>query len=110
MKIAIIVVLCLLFATTSFAASFPVSWEPPTTYVDGSALNPADIDHYTVYVGSNPGGPYTTQFAVNGTSFKWVGAAGTYYCVVTVTTRAGIESDYSNEVAKRFPKAPVNLQ
>gem|GEM_PF-715447 len=78
-----------------------LSWTPPTTREDGSAL--VDLAGYKIYYGTQSGN-YTevvdvptagvTEYMIEGL------APGTYYFVVTAYDTAGNESPPSNEATK----------
>lgn len=83
--------------------SFPLTWTPPDTRADGTALPIDQIDGYKVYYGTTTGN-YTNTVDVAGgatTSITISGlAVGTYYIVMTTVDTAGKESAYSSEVVK----------
>jgi hypothetical protein len=84
-----------------------LSWDAPTTRIDGSPLNPAtDLQSYTIYYGTAPS-VYTHSLSVSnpGTAtlthtFSLVPA--TYYFVVTATDNYGQESGPTAEISKTF--------
>jgi hypothetical protein len=80
--------------------SVTLNWTKPTTNVDGTALT--DLAGYTVSYGNTPGS-YSTSLTLTGgatTSAVVEGlAAGTWYFVIKSRNTAGVESDYSGEVA-----------
>jgi VCBS repeat-containing protein len=80
-----------------------LSWDPPSTYTDGSPLND-DLTAFNVYFGTAPGDrsnqiriddPAATTYTVDGLSGGW-----TYYFVVTAVVDGVAESAPSNEVSK----------
>lgn len=92
-----------------------LSWTPPTQNTDGTPLT--DLAGYKIYQGTTSGtypvvydvpNPGVVSYIVEGL------ADGTYYFAATAYNTSGIESDYSNEVAKvvetpSTPNPPLNL-
>lgn len=116
----------ILIVGTAYAAPNTVfSWTAPTNYEDGSVLDPIlDPLTYTIYCGTQQGGPYNITFdaGVNvETNTIDVGACvngipGTYYFVATALSSSfNTESANSGELAKvytaadlgKVPNAPV---
>ena len=89
-----------LFSGPLYAGTATLSWDPPTTNVDGSPLT--GLSGYKVYYGTASGnytqtinvGNVTTYIAANLTD------GITYYFAVTASDTLGNESGYSNEVSK----------
>jgi len=89
-----------LFSGPLYAGTATLSWDPPTTNVDGSPLT--GLSGYKVYYGTASGnytqtinvGNVTTYIAANLTDGL------TYYFAVTASDTLGNESGYSNEVSK----------
>jgi len=89
-----------LFSGPLYAGTATLSWDPPTTNVDGSPLT--GLSGYKVYYGTASGnytqtinvGNVTTYIAANLTD------GVTYYFAVTASDTLGNESGYSNEVSK----------
>lgn len=81
--------------------SATLSWSPPTTNADGTALN--DLAGYKVYYGTSSGS-YQNPIVINnpGIASYLVDAlpAGTYYFAVTAFDTSGNESAFSNEASK----------
>ncbi len=78
-----------------------LSWTPPTTHVDGSALT--DLAGYHIYYGSAPGSfPNKITLQNAGISSYLVEnlMRKTYYFVVTAFDAAGNESEFSNMASK----------
>lgn len=78
-----------------------LSWQAPTTNVDGTELT--DLAGFKIYYGKASGtysevtdinNPLTTEYMIEGL------AEGTYYFAATAYDVMGNESDYSNEVSK----------
>lgn len=103
----------LVVAQTSFAAGAMLSWDPPTTNMDGTVVT--DLAGYRMYWGTSPG-VYTnmvTAPACNNCPVPIAGATEracvvlfsgtTYYFAVTAFDTEGNESDFSNEVTKAIP-------
>ena len=81
--------------------SVSISWDPPTTKVDGSALD--DLAGYIIMYGSNEGAyseeimidnPGIATYVIDGLS------SGTYYFVVRAYNTSGGRSPYSNVAVK----------
>jgi fibronectin type 3 domain-containing protein len=83
------------------AAGFvSLTWDAPATYTDGTALT--DLAGYKVYYGTSSG-HYTQSVIVGNATNSTINnlASGhTYYFAVTAYDSAGLESGFSNEVAK----------
>ncbi len=81
--------------------SATLTWNPPTTNSDGSALT--DLAGYKIYWGTTQGS-YPNSVTINnpGLSSYVVGnlVAGTYFFVVAALNSAGVESVYSNAASK----------
>src|SRR3990170_1502633 len=96
-----------LFSGHLYAGTATLSWDPPTTNVDGSPLT--GLSGYKVYYGTASGnytqtinvGNVTTYIAANLTDGL------TYYFAVTAYDTLSNESAYSNEVSK-FIQAEVD--
>ena len=80
-------------------SSITLTWTPPTTNTDGTALT--DLAGYRVYYGTSSGS-YGSPIDVGNVSTYVISnlAAGSYYFAVTAYDTAGIESNFSNEVLK----------
>ena len=82
-----------------------LTWNAPTTRIDGSSLDPAtDLSAYKIYYGTTPQ-MYTQTVTIANPGTTTISqtltlAPGTYYFVVTVIDNAGAESSYSNEASK----------
>lgn len=98
-----------------------LSWDRPTAFTNGDELNAEDIEHYTVYWGTESR-VYTNMMEVGsdseGSTLEFdLTEPVTMYFAVTATAR-GLESDYSNEASKVIelefdesePNAPTNLE
>lgn len=80
--------------------SLILTWEAPTTNVDGTPLT--DLAGYKIYYGVSSG-EYTKVIIItdNITTYTIENlSSGTYYFAVTAYDTAGNESAYSNEVSK----------
>ena len=78
-----------------------LSWTPPTTNADGSALT--DLAGFKIYRGTSQGiYPNVTTVADSGIATYVVEnlPPGTHYFVITAYDTAGNESSYSNEASK----------
>jgi hypothetical protein len=79
-----------------------LSWEPPDSNVDGSALT--DLGGYRIHYGTGSRA-YTSKITIddpNQHSFVLALPTGTYYFAMTAFDADGEESAYSNEVSKRI--------
>jgi hypothetical protein len=81
--------------------SATLSWIPPTTKADGSALT--DLAGYTIHYG-NSSGNYTTTIDVNNPGISSYVVqnlpSGTFYFAMTAYDTAGNSSVFSNEASK----------
>ena len=126
MKYAIAMML-LLTSFWAFAAPAvsTLSWDAPTTRVDGTPLDPADIAEYRVYYTINGEPQGIDPIVVNGTSasetvtLELTPRVEPYVISFAITTvdTAGLESAQSETVSKTFqvdstadPAAPTSLQ
>jgi hypothetical protein len=77
-----------------------LSWEAPTTTVEGTPLS--SLSGYRIYYGTSSGHYSAKVDNITGTSRMITGLVEgkTYYFVVTALDENGYESDYSDEVAK----------
>jgi trimeric autotransporter adhesin len=92
--------------TGSLTVTAPIvvtlTWDAPTSYSDGTPLNPAtDISMYKIYYGT-ASGVYAQVVCVPNPATTTITktlplAHGTYYFVVSDVDAAGQESNYSNE-------------
>ena len=71
---------------TAQAADITVSWDAPTTYEDGSALDPADIDRYWVSENSSA----VATVSDGATSTILTGRAPGNYCYSVQTVVKGV--------------------
>lgn len=118
-----IVLCCILFfalCTTSPAKTVEISWEPPGTYTNGTAIPDQGAIAYKVYFGTASGN-YTTAHDIgpaiqilNEACIFWfdgcikrshtitgLAPGATYYFAVTAyDTVSGCESVYSNEISR----------
>ena len=87
--------------STESISSATLSWNPPTTNVDGTNLT--DLAGYKIYYGTTSG-EYKEVLDVNDPKATEYTIAtlppGTYYFVATAYDVIGNESSYSNEVSK----------
>ena len=85
------------------AAQVTLSWDPPTTNVDGSPLT--DLTGYKVYYGTaSRNYPQVTDVKnVTSYSVSNLSDGTTYYFAVSAYDMGGNESSYSNEVSKAIP-------
>ncbi len=90
-------------SSSSVASDVAVlTWDPPTTNVDGSPLT--DLAGFKVYYGTSSR-TYTGSIDVGNVETYTVSGlpkGQTYYFAVTAYDTSGNESDYSNEVSKRI--------
>lgn len=120
----LIALLALLPLTLLAQTSTTIEFDPPTTRVDGTALDPAtEIDHYDLYCRNKD----AEQFAGDGvleipglteqgqhetTYSEFLPEKGRYDCALTATDTDGRESDYS-EIAEvswlDAPGEPTNV-
>jgi hypothetical protein len=105
---ALLLLLALLLPSVALGASAILTWDAPTTNVDGTPLT--DLAGYKVYHGTAPrayGSPIDAKLV---TTYTFIGLGeGTHYFAVTAYDLAGNESPFSNEVSKAIqipPSAP----
>lgn len=79
-----------------------LAWKAPATNTDGTPLT--DLAGFKVYYGT-ASGTYTNTVTIGKATSYSVNnlAPGTYYFTVTAYDTTGLESGYSNEVAKTVP-------
>jgi hypothetical protein len=80
-------------------AGFSISWNPPLTNLDGSALS--DLAGYRIYRGTQPG-QYSDVVVIDNPgitsyTFDQLPTGTTYYVVVTAVNESGNESPPSDE-------------
>ena len=116
------------FGAFAAPAVSTLSWDAPTTRVDGTPLQATQIEEFRIYYGIDIGpdplaiGPeYTAVSGENATdiTIELVPRADPYVISFAITTvdRDGLESALSETVSKTFqvdstaaPSAPTNLQ
>ncbi|MEW6002341.1 MAG: SBBP repeat-containing protein, partial [Nitrospirota bacterium] len=98
-------------ATSLTLYSATLTWDAPTTNVDGTPLT--DLAGYKIYYGTLSHN-YTVSMDVGGASCQEIGditectytvdglPSGTYYFAVTAYNISEYESEYSNEASKTF--------
>ena len=97
-------ILMLLVATTGWAATLSLAWNPNTE---------DDLDGYRLYYGTTSRfqGSYTDVAVINdetATTFQLSDlSAGTYYFSLTAFDKAGNESGFSIEVSAVVPGEPL---
>lgn len=111
-KILIALILLLLTVSPVYAGEATLSWDAPTTNVDGTPLT--DLGGYKVYCGTASrvyGAPVDVGKVL---TYKVINLSeGTKYFAVTAYDISGNESEYSNEVSKMIsmkPGCPNNLK
>ena len=129
MKYLLVFVLALFsFGAVAAPATSTLSWDAPTTRVDGTPLQATQIEEFRIYhgidIGENPlaiGPEYTAVTGENATdiTIELVPRADPYVISFAITTvdRDGLESALSETVSKTFqvdstaaPGAPTNIQ
>jgi hypothetical protein len=87
---------------SNVGGSATLSWDAPTTYVDGRPLGDA-LEGFKVYYGTSSRN-YTHVVDIGKvTTYRVAGLSPATYCfAVTAYDRSGNESDYSNEVSKEI--------
>ncbi|MEW6570532.1 MAG: DUF1566 domain-containing protein, partial [Nitrospirota bacterium] len=86
-----------------YSGQAALSWDPPTTNADGTAL--ADLAGFKIYYGTSSGN-YTQHVDVGNVAKYTINNLSdgfTYYFVATAYDVSGNESKYSNEVKKAIP-------
>jgi hypothetical protein len=118
-KIALVIVLMMLTVwppvvrSADTAEVTALTWDPPTTWVDGTPLVPGDLLGYKLYTRTSTTIPYTTSGTLisGGTTTVFnlsnltTAPTGTNYFVLTsIGSVASYESAFSNEIyAYRLP-------
>ena len=112
-------------AAQAAPATSELSWTAPTTRVDGTPLDPADIAEYRVYYTINGEPQGVDPIVVSGTSasetvtLELTPRVEPYVISFAITTvdTDGLESAQSETVSKTFqvdstaaPSAPTNIQ
>ncbi len=95
-----------LFATQASAAQATLTWDPTTSYADGTPLT--SIGGYRVYTGT-ASGSYSQSINVgnvNSYTFTNLNDATTYYFAVTAYDTTGLASTYSSELLYKTPSPP----
>jgi len=84
-----------------------VVWDASNTYVGGAFLSPSDVDLFTIYVNaSSGGGDSSMEMVIDVTDpnlIQWETTAltkGTHWFYMTVTTKLGATSIFSNVLSK----------
>ena len=96
----------ILLSSVAYAATQTLEWTPPEFYIDGMALDPAtEIISYTLYYGQESG-TYSQQVTITPDAREHTisGLTGTWFFAMTATSVELEESDYSNEVSRKFTK------
>lgn len=86
--------------TAAVTGSATISWTPPTTRTDGSALT--NLGSYRIYYGTSPSTLTSTANVTNSSLSTFVIsnlAAGTWYFAMTALDAAGVESARTNTVS-----------
>lgn len=79
--------------------SATLTWEAPTTNVDGTPIN--DLAGFKIYYGTSSGNYTQAVDAGNATTYTFNNLSpGMYYFTVTAYDTSGYESGFSNEVSK----------
>jgi hypothetical protein len=85
------------------AADISIAWDTPFEYSDDSPLDFSDIDGYRIYFG-NESKRYNNIIRISDPAITScsipVESSDTYYISMTVVTKDGLESDYSNEIIR----------
>ena len=105
-ELLMIIMLLLLMVSPAYAGEATLSWDAPTTNVDGTPLT--DLAGYRIYWGPVSGVYIKPPVDVkNVLTYKVTGLSeGLTYFVVTAYDTSGNESCYSNEVSKKIVIAP----
>lgn len=110
-------ILVVLMIMSSMAFATTLSWEAPTTRVDGVALDISELSHYNLYCGdlgvvtkipaTTPTGEYEVP------KMELFPDYGMYTCNMTAVDTEGLESMPSNSVDIFWdavnPSSPTNL-
>lgn len=95
-----------IFASAAYAGDAALTWDPPTTNVDGSPL--IDLAGYNLYYGTSSGS-YTTVIDAGNVvtaTIPNLDEGIIYYFSVTAYDDLGNESGFSNEVSKAILGTP----
>ena len=121
----LLVGLMITLAVQAAPANSDLSWEAPTTRVDGTPLDPAEIAEYRVYYTINGEPQGVDPIVVSGTSasetvtLELTPRVEPYVIsfAITAVDTAGLESAQSETVSKTFqvdstaaPNPPTNIQ
>jgi hypothetical protein len=101
-KVILFVLLVLQYnISPALAGDAALTWDAPTTNVDGSPLT--DLAGYKVYYGTTSGNYSTSIDVGNQTTYTVTGlGTGTFYFAITAYDTSGYESGYSNVGSKTF--------
>ena len=101
----IILSLLILFTGQVLAKDSTISWVPPTENTDGSSLDQATLDYYTIYWSCDTGAGTLIVYAP-ATQKVTDALLGNCEVSMDVTTKSGISSDKS-EVLSVYIKLPT---
>jgi hypothetical protein len=80
-----------------------IAWDLPIEYSDNSPLYFSDIDGFRIYFGTEPK-RYNNVISISDPAMTScslpVNTSDTYYITMTIVTKDGLESDYSNEIIR----------
>jgi hypothetical protein len=93
----------LLHPREAFSAQATLSWNPPTTYTDGTPI--IGLGGFKLYYGTASGSYSQVLNVGNAAVYTVSNLTGglTYYFAVTAYDTSGVESALSNEVSKTMP-------
>ena len=121
MKTLLVLLLALLMLpAVAHARTATITWEPPTTRTDGSALAPTEIDGYVFSCRTGEGEHDDLLIIPNGETPSATAlytdlftSYGEYLCAMRTVDTQGLESPLSNEVVVTHfagPESPKNLE
>jgi hypothetical protein len=105
-SVPLMLVFLFLSVGSVFAGTTTLTWNAPTSNMDGTPLS--DLSGYKIYYGT-ASGVYGSPLDVgNQTSYTFNSlGTGTYYFAVSAYNASGSESNLSNEIVRTTAQAPV---
>jgi len=88
---------------TGVSSGISIAWDLPTEYSNNTPLFSSDIDGFRIYFGTESK-RYTNVIGINDPNITScslpVSTSEIFYITMTVVTKDGLESAYSNEISR----------